>query len=293
MSKYQFYLCVDGKGKDDYVTVRRICAFDEHTWFSFPEEHHKLSNHKELAKLTPIKSAVAVLKSRGQYCTVNVSLTDSVKKLYEDEAGNFIFKNFFLGETNFSSQSQLSYDLKLDELVCCLSKPHPESIKDILKYFSVEKFSTKNKNVEAWCYRFQKESSRFDLSGQKQIEIFKSYLDSSMDDWFSVNQRRLPSDADWSIWKKQLLSTFSDHSWKPIKYAFNYKFLNGSLITYALRKQKLLLELDIDLSDLIILYLIVVGLPLHIQNSLNRYSVNSIEKLHKKLKKFEGEKRNL
>lgn len=49
----------------------------------------------------------------------------------------------------------------------------------------------------------------------------------------------------------------------------------------------MLLDLDRDLSNLVILDLIVAGLPNHIQNSLNRNSVTSVRLLHSKLKKFE------
>lgn len=291
MSKFQFYMNVDGKDKDNYIALCRIRSMDSDCWFVFPEEYHKLSNHEELAKMAPIKSVVSVLKTRGQYRNVNISLPDTVKKLYVDEDNNFIFKNHLLGEARLASQTSTSTssESRFDELVSCLSQPRPESTKDILKRFLVDKFSPKNRNVEAWCDLFQKESARFNLCSQKQIEVLKSCLDPSMSDWFSINQRRLPSDAAWSSWKYQLLSTFSDHSWRPIRYVYNFKFLNGSLIDYAVKKERMLLELDRDLPDLIILDLIVVGLPSHIQNTLNRHSVNSIEKLHNKFKKFDGE----
>lgn len=297
-TKFQFYLQLEGKDKDSFVAVRRVRLFDSESWFLIPDEFVKISHHEELAKLPAIKSAIAVLKSRGQYRNVNVSLPDAVRDMYCDEDGNLIFKSLLLGEAAVRSPSQvpaISHESpsKFDELVSALSQPRPESIKDILKHFLVEKFSPKNKNVEAWCELFEKESARFGLSGQKQIEVLKSCLDPGMCDWFSVNQRRLSSDSDWSVWKKQLLSTFSDHSWRPIRYAYNFKFLNGSLIDYAVKKEKILLELDREIPDLIILDLIVVGLPQNIQNSLNRHSVDTIEKLHYKLKKFDGEEKVL
>lgn len=294
--KYQFHVAVDGKEKENYVVIRRVRSCADETWFSFPEELQRLSHHEDLVKLPSLKSALNVLKIRGQYRTVNVTLDEAVQKLYIDEDGNFIFKNHLLAETKFltspTMQNQNPSESKMDELVSCLSKPREETVKDIMKHFLIEKFSPKNRNVEAWCDLFEKESARFKLIGQKQIEVLKSCLDPSMNDWFAVNQRRLASEAHWSDWKLKLISTFGDNSWKPIRYAYTFKFLNGSLIDYAIKKEKMLLELDRDIPDLLILDLIVVGLPLHIQNTLNRHSVNSIEKLHNKLKKYDGEEKN-
>lgn len=288
--KFQVYLIAEGQGKDTFVLIKRIRSYGSETWFSFPEEFQRLLNHEELVKLPSIKSALNVLKARNQYRNVNVTLPEAVQQLYMDEDENFIFKNHLLAETKFVSiPSQPSSDAKMDELVTCLSKPREESVKDIIKHFLIDQFSPKNRNVEAWCTLFEKESLRFKLVGQKQIEVLKSCLDPCMNDWFAVNQRRLPNEASWKDWKAKLISTFGDNSWRPIRYAYNFKFLNGSLIDYAVKKEKMLLELDRNLSDVIILDLIVVGLPLHIQNTLNRHSVTSIEKLHDKLKKYDGE----
>lgn len=68
-------------------------------------------------------------------------------------------------------------------------------MKEILKHILLEKFSPKNKNVKAWCEIFKKKLAHFKLVGHKQIEILKSCLDPSTDDWFAVNQRRLVSTA--------------------------------------------------------------------------------------------------
>ncbi|XKL67799.1 hypothetical protein PGB90_003290 [Kerria lacca] len=109
-----------------------------------------------------------------------------------------------------------------------------------------------------------------------------------MIDWFAVNQRRLESTAVWKDWKSKLISTFGDYSWKPIKYALNFKYVSGSYIDYVIKKERILLELDRKLPDMVILDLIVVGLPSRVQNTLNRHTVTSIEILHNKIKKFEA-----
>lgn len=289
--KFEVYLVAEGVDKSTFVNLKRIRVLGEENWFRFPAEVQKISaHHTALASLPSIKSALNVIKNRGQFRNVKVTCPDTTVKLYMDTDENFVFNGLMLEEIPAGS-SALPPDPKVAELASCISKlaTHPESVKEILKHFLVEKFSPKNRNVEAWCTLFEQESSRFSLVGQKQIEVFKSCLDPSMNDWFAVSQRKLALTADWKDWKELLLSSFSDSSWKPIRHAFNFRYIGGSYIDYAIKKERLLLELDRALPDLVILDLIVVGLPHSIQNSLNRNTVTSIKVLHNKLKKFESE----
>lgn len=290
MSKYQVYIVAEGVDKSMAVVIKRIRPIGTETWFSFPDDFQKILHHKSLLELPPVKAALNAIKSRGQFRTVNVTLTTEIEKLYVDEDKNFIFQDHLLQETRFIDKEIPNPEVS--DLVSCISKavsPRKESIKDILKHFLIEKFSPKNRNVIAWCDLFEKESNRFELKGQKQIEVFKSCLDEAMSDWFAVNQRKIGISAEWACWKADLISTFGDSSWKPIRYAFNFRYINGSYIEYVMKKEKMLLDLDRDLSDLVILDLIVVGLPSHVQNSLNRHSVKDIKILITKLKKFEAE----
>lgn len=246
--------------------MKRVCQFEADTWFSFPEEFQKISFHDSLSKLPSFKSAVNSLRARGHFCIVNVSLPAEISKLYLDEDENFVFKDFMLPETRFVSTTP-NPESGLTDLVSSLNKAvgdKQESLKEILKHFLLEKFSSKNKNVEAWCDQFEKECSRFSLTGLKQIEVLNSCLDVSMADWFSVVQRKAGLDAPWNTWRQELILSFGDSSWKPVRSAFSYKYLNGSYIDYTIRKEKMLLDLDRPLSDIMILDLIVVGLPTHI-----------------------------
>lgn len=301
-TKLQFHLAVDGDGKTNKLMVKGVRIFDAEEWYLFPEDLQKHSEHANLMQLPIAKIAISALKTRGHYRTINVTLSDDLLEEYLDEDSNFIFKNVLLPEGRLSTQlskAQTSSDTseeKTNDLVSCLSKiveQKEEPVKEILKHFLIEKFVAKNRNVIAWCELFEKESKRFSLSGRKQIEVFKSCLDPSLNDWFAVHQRRFPDTAVWKDWKEKLVSTFGDNSWSPIRYAFNFKHLSGSYIEYAVKKEKMLLELDREISDLMILDLIVIGLPAHIQNSLNRFSIKNIDLLHNKLKKFEADDRVL
>ncbi len=187
-----------------------------------------------------------------------MTLKKYVADLYLDEDGNFIFREYLLAETKFvkvtpsPTQSEI---LDWSQSLARLAE-REESIKSILKHFMIEKFTTKNKNVEAWLMAFEKESARFALEGGKQIEVFKSCLDSTMTDWFAVCQNKIGMEAPWESWKKNLILTFGDSSWKPVRCAYLYKYLTGSYIDYAIKKEKMLLDLSRDLTEEIILDLI-------------------------------------
>lgn len=89
-----------------------------------------------------------------------------------------------------------------------------------------------------------------------------------------------------------MLSNFRDNSFKPVCSAIGYKFLGGSLINYAVNKEKMLLKSSKDFPKSVILYLIVFGLLSTIIKSLNRKNVISIKTLKEKLKKYESEEKN-
>lgn len=64
-----------------------------------------------------------------------------------------------------------------------------------------------------------------------------------------------------------------------IAYAHNFKFHNGSLLGYALKKRRLLLEVDDSMSTNTQINIIVIGLPNFIQKKLNRKSIPNMENL--------------
>lgn len=79
-----------------------------------------------------------------------------------------------------------------------LSASKEDPVKEVLEHLLIEKFSSKSKNVESCFDCFEKESTRFSLTGRRQIEVFKSCLDSSLNNSFIVTQQNLPIDAQWS-----------------------------------------------------------------------------------------------
>lgn len=288
MSKVQIYMVSEGAEKTTMVKIKRIRHFDS-TWFGFPESLQPISCHKQLLELPIVKAAAGAIKgTRGHYRNILVLLSEELAKVYMDELGNFMFADFVLGEINVVSSSNPPVLVSEQQAV-----EKSESVSSILKHFIIEKFSPKNKNVEAWIAVFEKESARFKLSGAKQIEVFRSCLDPSLAEWFNLTQRKIGLDAGWGLWRTDFIDTFNDVSWNAIRYAFNYKFLNGSLTEYAIKKENMLSELDREIPSVIMLDLIVVGLPIYIQDSLNRLKILTVKDLIKKLKKFEADQNKI
>lgn len=293
MSKYQLYIIAEASSTAEKTTILKlkyIRSIDDETWHSFPDDSQPLNLHKGLLEISSIKNIGNAIKTRGQYRKVNVVLTPEIEKNYKDEAGNFLYNNFLLSEYNPPPMKQIESKENFSELTACLTKiveKKDDPLKEIMKHFLIEKFTTKNKNVIAWLDSFEQEANRFKLTGSKLIEVFRLCLDQSMNDWFSSAQKRIGITAEWNSWKEDLISTFHDLSWSPIRFAFNFRHMNGSYVDFVVKKERLLLDLDHDIPHLIMLNLIVLGLPVSIQNTLNRETVTNLKDLIKKLKKFD------
>ncbi len=279
----QFYLLAEPAEdpKTTVLRVKRVRLVGSEVWYGFPYELQTPAKHSKLFAAGPMKVAKDAIKTRGQYRAVNVKLTEEMQTLYLDEAGNFVFEGHFLAESEDLLQSSSLVS------IAPAAQPRQESLKDIMQHFLVEKLSSKNSNIVAWADAFEKEINRFKISGAKIIEVFRLCLDESLNDWFLATQRKIGLEANWSSWRADLVQTFGDVSWRPIRYAFNFKFMGGSLVDYVVRKERLLLDLDYEIPDQVKLDLIVLGLPVHIQDSMNRSAVSSLKLLIAKLKKFE------
>ncbi|KAF6211294.1 hypothetical protein GE061_014411 [Apolygus lucorum] len=101
-------------------------------------------------------------------------------------------------------------------------------------------------------------------------------------------KRKIGISNEWGHWKDNLISTFSDDSWNPVRFAYNFRHIVGSYVDFVIKKERLLLDLDHEIPDDITLNLIVLGLPIKIQNELSRSSINSVKILIAKLKKFDN-----
>lgn len=107
---------------------------------------------------------------------------------------------------------------------------------------------------------------------KKKIEILRLFMDKSCIDWYNSMIKKLTINSEWSIWKQKFCESFANRGWSPVTYALSYKYKDGSLLDYAIRKEKLLLDMrSIDTATLV--DIIAAGLPEYILNRINRESL--------------------
>jgi len=93
--------------------------------------------------------------------------------------------------------------------------------------------------------------------------------------------------VNWPDWKNSFLTVFVDKGWSRIRKAYNYKHFGGSLVDYALTKEKLCLDAESSGTTQSRINMIVVGLPLEVQDELDCEEITSIEKLFVELRKLD------
>lgn len=69
-------------------------------------------------------------------------------------------------------------------------------------------------------------------------------LEGSALDWYSLMLTKYTLNSEWNIWKENFCETYADRSWAPVKNAILYKYLGGSLLDYAFKKERMLLDVN-------------------------------------------------
>lgn len=75
--------------------------------------------------------------------------------------------------------------------------------------------------------------------------------------------------------------------WSPIRYAILFKYRQGSLLEYALRKERLLLEINKLIDKPTLIDLIVTGLPNFIADEIDRNRLKDTEDLFSSIRGLE------
>lgn len=100
---------------------------------------------------------------------------------------------------------------------------------------------------------------------------------------------KLPDD-NWSLWAESFLAVFGDRGWSKVSYAFAYKYISGSLVDYALKKERMIPEIEKGMTMTTRINLIVVGLPENIRNKLDKEEIRTTDQLFKQLGRYENGK---
>lgn len=281
--------------KDDAVFEIAGLSENKILWCILPSEYQNIKSHKILLSKSTIKGAINAIKPINGFRKVGLKIDEDLKKEYFDEEDNLCFKNLPLEEMNSmsdattqSTSSEEGNVLKerIKELENKLSLSEESSLHLVEKKFLLEKFE-KKQNAAEWIEQFEGECKRHRINNIKKIEALRFFLDGSSKDWYESNLKKIGL-VNWDEWKSSFLIIFVDKGWINVRKAFNYKYLGGSLVDYVLTKERLCLEAEKNATVLSRINLIVVGLPLEIQDELDRETITTMEKLVTELAKLEG-----
>ncbi|ESO05475.1 hypothetical protein HELRODRAFT_171106 [Helobdella robusta] len=229
---------------------------NKEAWYVLPEEKKDLSLYEALSTKRAIINTINSIKPINGYRTICIKLDDELRKEYYDEDENLCFLDNMLEEKIIDNKQRDESDdnflyERIKELEAKLSLNDNFKLQDVEKKFILEKFN-KKQNPTEWIEKFENECRRHKiLNPTNFIETLRFFLSGSPEDWYESNLKKIG-------------------------------LTSGSLIDYALAKENLCLEIEMSRINMI-----VMGLPVKIQNQLDREEITTIEKLFKEQTKID------
>lgn len=258
---------------------------DKELWFALPVEFQNLLIHEILLSKPTIQSAIHAIKPINGYRKVGVKIDIDLQKEYFDEDGNLSYKNLPLEEiadlsniSCFSKQSPEEFFLikRIKELETKLNLKDELKLHEVERKFILDKFD-KTQNPTEWLAQFESECIRHKIySASNMIEVLRFFVTGSPRNWYDSNLKKMGL-SNWPDWKSSFFNCFVEKGWGAVRKAFSFKHIGGSLIDYALAKEKLYLEVETNCTVETMINMIVVGLPLEIQDQLDREEITTLE----------------
>lgn len=298
--KLQFTFKVVASPKDEKTNVLAITSImtEDGKRYVLPEDAMYVSAHKELQKVNTFNKVKASLKRRHDKISAWFILTDDLEKTYIDEAGNLEFEDRILQEMDNEKNDDIenpSLARILEKLVEASQKKEGKNLKHIADKLIVEKFNSKTSNAHQWIVTYEKECTRLQIDKEEyKIEILRFFLDDTSQNWYNSMMLK-EGESQWNAWKEKFIQTFGNKGWNNRAYAHYYKYKEGSLLDYAIKKEKLLLEINKNMDVDTVIDRIGFGLPENVREKIDRENLENITDLFSELKKHEGKigKKNL
>lgn len=281
MAKLQFAFRYEASQTDNKTSVIAITSIttEDNKKYILQEADRYASRHIALTKTETYKRVKKSLNQRGQERTIWITCTEEMLETYFDEDHNLMFNDLYLKEikeTNIIPESTHKNEGQLN-------------LKNISERFMIDKFVCKSSNAKQWIETFETECKRFEINKDTiKIEILRLFLDKSCADWHWATLKTLKIEAGWSEWKEKFLDTFADKGWSTGMYAIFYKYKEGSLMEYAIRKEKLLLDMDENIGGKSLVTLIAAGLPEFIRNRIDPEKCETSTRMLHEISKHEG-----
>lgn len=278
--------------KSNVICVTTITDLEGRT-FVIPDKLQPVKLHDAIAKAPIFQKVKATLQKRHEKRQVWISINSETKALYCDEDGNKQFMGYLLEE---KTELQTATAGISEESLARIIENFAEMKKDASKNFNMgkmaekivlEKFNSKITNVSQWMTIFEAECARIGIEDVQKIEIFRLFIEDSCLDWYSSMLIKHTINSEWAMWKKNFCETYADKGWSPIRYAMFFKYRQGSLLEYALKKERLLLEINKSIDKLTLINLIATGLPNFIADKIDKNSLKETEDLFNNIRSLE------
>ncbi|XP_047520277.1 uncharacterized protein LOC125059772 [Pieris napi] len=276
---FKFILMGSTDGKTNVICITSIETPDGRV-FEVPDELRPVSKHTAILSSNVYTKIKNSLKKRHQSRTGWIPLNSDLKEIYLDEGENLQFGEQYLDEIKREAISS-NNNTNSDAL-------EQKNIGKIADRFLMEKFSNKTINADQWISEFESECGRFEIiNNEEKIEILKHRLEKQCVDWYSSMLIKLTVNSEWAVWKDNFCETFGNKGWSQVKYAFTFRFQAGSLLEYATKKERLLLEVNKHIDIQTMMHLIVMGLPDYIVDKIDKETVKSTASLYNEIGKHE------
>lgn len=280
---------------------------DKILWHNLPTEFQDLRVHDILLAKSAIMNVMKAIKPINGYRKIGLKMDQDLKNEYFDDDTNLCYKGIPLEE--ITSVNVNKEEMKLEDSENKLEQ-HEENflhfsliskilelekklentgvqLQNIEKKFVLDKFD-KKLNAEEWLRQFNAECFRHNLNktDSQIIEALRYFVTGSSKDWYEANLKKIGL-CNWKSWQQSFLTVFIEKGWTNIRKAYSFKHIGGSLVDYALAKEKLCLEAENNSTTLTRIHMIVVGLPLKVQDKLDKEELTTIEKLFVALRKLD------
>lgn len=220
-----------------------------------------------------------------------------MKETYFDEDENMVFENQYLEEVTQGKKLVPADESNSEDPIVKIleklveqnqKKEENKNVKKLAERFILEKFDGKNGNAYQWVQFFEKECARFDvIKDMEKIEIFRLFLEKSCLDWCNSMMIKFTVQSEWTGWKQNFCETYANKGWSTSRYALSFKYQAGSLLEYAIKKEKLLLEMRKSMDQGTLTDIIAAGLPNFITDRINKEEILETKDLFNEIGKLE------
>ncbi|CAK1542647.1 unnamed protein product [Leptosia nina] len=245
--RFDFTVKSTTDGKTNLIFITSIATPNGQV-FEMPADYQPANLHGVITATPNYTKVKKSLIKRNQTRRIWISLTEEISKTYLDEEENLQFQDVYLEEISDQPSSvepkPLGSNQKLEKLLEKLLEekeqiPVKQNLGKIAKDFIIEKFYGRNSNASQWIKDFNKECERFQIKeDKKKIEILKNFLENSSIDWYSCMLIKLTIESEWKQWENNFCETFANKGWSSTRYALGFKYQAGSLLEYAIKKEK-------------------------------------------------------